>query len=394
MANNATTMNPPSGMVNAVALAGIAGVVVSLALVFMNMMDQHHASFNTTSDGIVWGLPVATYVFFVLTSTGLTFVASFGMVFGIKEFYPVAKRCVWLAFATLVAGFTALAFELGHPFRMIWAIPTSFQIVSPMNWMGVLYLAYVAFLLLKFQKINAGDWDSPASKKLGIASFVAVILAHATLGTVFGMMAMRPFWFGGMIPVYFLLTALLSGIALTVLMTYVAYGFSRDGMPPALQDLLKGTTSTLYGSMPVIFATVLGVAIVALTARTATGLWSHQDGFQAFDWMVASPWFAIEVIGMLVAFFLMANPGTRAGVGSQVAAAALVLVGLFIGRYEFVIGGQVVPVFKGAWVDGFVEYAPSATEWLLAVLAISLCLAIYAFGEKKLNLGAAPENGA
>lgn len=391
MANNATTMTPPSGLVNTVALAGIAGVVVSLALVFMNMMDQHHASFNTTSDGIVWGLPVATYVFFVLTSTGLTFVASFGMVFGIKEFYPVAKRCVWLAFATLVAGFTALAFELGHPFRMLWAIPTSFQIVSPMNWMGVLYLAYVVFLLLKFQKINAGDWDSPASKKLGIASFIAVILAHATLGTVFGMMAMRPYWFGGMIPVYFLLTALLSGIALTVLMTYVAYGFNRDGMPPALQDLLKGTTSTLYGSIPVIFATVLGVAIVALTTRTATGLWSHQDGFQAFDWMVASPWFAIEVIGMLVAFFLMANPGTRAGVGSQVAAAALVLVGLFIGRYEFVIGGQVVPVFKGNWVPDFVEYAPSLTEWMLVVLAISLCLAIYAFGEKKLNLGAAPD---
>lgn len=391
MSNNASTMTPPSGLVNTVALAGIAGVVVSLALVFMNMMDQHHASFNTTSDGIVWGLPVATYVFFVLTSTGLTFVASFGMVFGIREFYPVAKRCVWLAFATLVAGFTALAFELGHPFRMLWAIPTSFQVVSPMNWMGVLYLAYVAFLLLKFQKINAGDWDSPASKKLGIASFVAVILAHATLGTVFGMMAMRPFWFGGMIPVYFLLTALLSGVALTVLMTYVAYGFSRDGMPPALQDLLKGTTSTLYGSIPVIFATVLGVALVALTTRTVTGLWSHQDGFQAFDWMVASPWFAIEVIGMLVAFFLMANPRTRAGVGSQVTAAALTLVGLFIGRYEFVIGGQVVPVFKGAWVSDFVEYAPSLTEWMLMVLAVSLCLAIYGFGEKKLNLGAMPD---
>jgi molybdopterin-containing oxidoreductase family membrane subunit len=390
MSNTASTTAAPSGLVNTIALAGIAGAVISVVLVLMSLLGEGHASFNTTSDGVVWGLPVATYVFFVLTSTGLTFVASFGMVFGIKEFYPVAKRCVWLALATLIAGFTSLAFELGHPFRMLWAIPTSFQIVSPMNWMGVLYLTYVVFLLLKFQKINAGDWDSPASKKLGIASFIAVILAHSTLGTVFGMMAMRPFWFGGMIPVYFLLTALLSGIALTVLMSYVAYGFNRDAMPPALQDLLKGTTSTLYASMPVIFATVLGITILALTTRTATGLWSHQDGFQAFDWMVASPWFAIEVIGMLVAFFLMANPGTRAGVGSQVVAAVLVLVGLFIGRYEFVVGGQVVPVFKGAWVDGFVQYAPSLTEWMLLVLSISLCLAIYAFGEKKLRLTDAP----
>ncbi|MCX7897810.1 MAG: polysulfide reductase NrfD [Rhodocyclaceae bacterium] len=391
MSNNAISLNPQTSVINALSLVGIAGTVLSLALVFMNMIDERHASFNTTSDGIVWGLPVATYVFFVLTSTGLTFVASFGMVFGIKEFLPLAKRCIWLAFATLVAGFTALAFELGHPFRMLWALPTSFQIVSPMNWMGVLYLAYVVFLLLKFQKIHAGDWDSSASKKLGIASFIAVTLAHATLGSVFGMMAMRPFWFDGLMPVYFLLTALLSGIAFAVLMTYIAYGGRREAMPEPLQNLLKGTTPTLYASMPVVFSTVLGVTLVALAARTVTGVWSHQDGFQAFDWMVSSPWFAIEAIGMVVAFFLMVSPRTRSEVGVQLLSSALVLLGLFIGRYEFVIGGQVVPVFKGNWVLDFIEYTPSLTEWMLLVLPLSLCLAIYAVGEKKLQLGAMPE---
>jgi molybdopterin-containing oxidoreductase family membrane subunit len=262
-----------------------------------------------------------------------------------------------------------------------------------MNWMGVLYLAYVAFLLLKFQKINAGDWDSGASRKLGFASFIAVILAHATLGSVFGMMAMRPFWFGGLIPVYFLLTALLSGIAFAVLMTYLAYGFDRASMPKPVQALFDGSTPTLYGSIPVIFATVLGVTLVAVTARTVTGVWSHQDGFQAFDWMVSSPWFHIEIwLGMVLPFILMLLPGTRNAPGPQIAAAALVLLALAIGRYEFVIGGQVVPVFKGAWVDGFVEYSPSGTEWMLVVLSVSLCLAIYAFGEKRLRLADAPKH--
>lgn len=390
MSDNASTMAPPSGLVNTVALAGLAGAAISFVLVFMNMLGQGHASFNTTSDGIVWGLPVSTYLFFVVMSTGLTFVAAFGMVFGIREFYPVAKRCVWLALATLIAGFTALAFELGHPFRMLWALPTSFQIVSPMNWMGVLYGAELVFIVWKLQKLEAGDWDSTASKKLGMASFVAAILAVAMLGSVFGMMAMRPYWFGGMIPMYFLLSALLCGVALTVLMSYVAYGFERNNMPQPLQDLLKGTTSTLYASIPVVFGTLVGITLVALTLRTATGLWSHQDGFQAFDWMVASPWFALEAIALLAAFILMLSPGMRAGQGAQIGAALLVLVAMFIDRYLFVVGGQVVPVFKGAWISDFIEYTPSLTEWLIVVLAVSLCLAIYAFGEKKLRLAEAP----
>lgn len=390
MSDNASTMATPSGLVNTVALAGLAGAAISFVLVFMNMLGQGHASFNTTSDGIVWGLPVSTYLFFVVMSTGLTFVAAFGMVFGIREFYPVAKRCVWLALATLIAGFTALAFELGHPFRMLWALPTSFQIVSPMNWMGVLYGAELVFIVWKLQKLEAGDWDSAASKKLGMASFVAAILAVAMLGSVFGMMAMRPYWFGGMIPMYFLLSALLCGVALTVLMSYVAYGFERNNMPQPLQDLLKGTTSTLYASIPVVFGTLVGITLVALTLRTATGLWSHQDGFQAFDWMVASPWFALEAIALLAAFILMLSPGMRAGQGAQIGAALLVLVAMFIDRYLFVVGGQVVPVFKGAWISDFIEYTPSLTEWLIVVLAVSLCLAIYAFGEKKLRLAETP----
>ena len=47
------------------------------------------------------GLPPATYVFFVLTSTGLTFVVSLATVFNFEQFYPIAKRCIWLAISTL-----------------------------------------------------------------------------------------------------------------------------------------------------------------------------------------------------------------------------------------------------------------------------------------------------
>ncbi|HEY0822783.1 MAG TPA: NrfD/PsrC family molybdoenzyme membrane anchor subunit, partial [Ramlibacter sp.] len=300
-----------TGPVNTVLAAAAAGLLVSLGIVFTVLLTTGHAAFNTASTGVVWGLPVAAYVFFVLTSTGLTFVASLAMVFGFESFYPIAKRCIWLALATLVAGFSALALELGHPFRMLWAVPLNLQVRSPMFWMGVFYTAYLVLLLLKFRKVHGGDWDSPGSKRLGSLSFGTVVLAHATLGAVFGMMAMRPFWYGPMIPVYFLITAAMSGGAFAILITYIAYGRSAD-MPAPVRALLAGP-------LPKAFAAVLGVGLLATVSRVVTGLWSNADGLQVWRAIVAGPWFWIEMAALAGAFWLMASSRLRRQPAMQLA---------------------------------------------------------------------------
>ncbi len=371
-----TTQVEVKGSVNTIMMAGIAGLVISLGIALSSLMSQGHAAFNTGSSGVTWGLPVVTYVFFVLTSTGLTFVASLAMVFGFKEFYPIAKRCIWVAVVTLIAGFASLALELGHPFRMLWAIPTGFQFLSPLNWMGIFYAAYLVLLLLKFQKVNANDWDSSGSRTLGIASFVAVVVAHGTLGGVFGAMVMRPMWYGPMIPIYFLLTAAVSGAAFAVLITYLTYG-SESSMPAKVKSLMTG-------SMPKVFAAVLAVVILAVLSRTVIGLWTNADGMQVWDHIVSSPWYWIELALMVAAFFMLMK-------GSAFLPSIMVIISLFIGRYEFVISGQLVPLFKGSWVPGLIDYTPSMTEWMITFLAFSIAFAGWALGEKKLNLSAEPE---
>lgn len=372
-----TTQSTAKGPVNTIVAAGLAGLILSLGLVLANLMSNGHASFNSGSDGVTWGLPVVTYVFFVLTSTGLTFVASLAMVFGFKEFYPIAKRCIWVAVVTLVAGFASLAFEIGHPFRMLWAIPLSFQYLSPLNWMGVFYAAYLGLLLLKFQKVNSGDWDSGSSRQLGIASFVAVVIAHGTLGGVFGSMAMRPMWYGGLVPIYFLLTAAVSGAAFAVLITYLTYG-DEGNMPAKVKALMTG-------AMPKVFAAVLAVVILSVVSRTVTGLWSNADGLQVWDHIVASPWYWIELLLMVGAFFMLLKGG------SPLVPSVMVIVSLFIGRYEFIISGQLVPLFKGSWVPGLISYTPSMTEWMLVLMAFSIVFAGWGLGERMLNLEATPE---
>jgi Ni/Fe-hydrogenase subunit HybB-like protein len=381
---NTQTQTMPSGSSGSMLLGiGGIGLVVSGGVALMNLMADGGSAFGTTND-IAWGMPISTYVFFALASTGLTFVASLATVFGFKSFYPIAKRCIWLAIITLVSGMASLAMELGHPFRMLWALPFSFQFSSAMWWMGVFYTLDLLFMAAKMQKVQNGDWEGQSSKSLGIASLVSVVLATGTLGLVFGMMAMRPFWFDGLNPLNFLTAAGTTGAAFAILFTYLSNGMSQDSMS-------SGTKSLMTGAMPKYFAATIAVATLFVGFRTVTGLWSSYDGLDAFQVMTGSASFQFQFWVCLVApFFLMTMQGTRNQAGMQMLAAALVVVGQFTSRFDYLVGGQIVPLFKGMWQQGFASYTPSLTEWMLTVMAISAVLLLYAVGEKMLKLGDAP----
>ena len=363
-------------------VVGVVGLVLGVVAA-MALLSGGHATFNTSST-LVWGLPVSSYVFFVLTSTGLTFVASLAMVFGMKDFYPIAKRCVWGALITLIIGFISLGLEIGNPLRMLWAIPTNMAVTSPLWWMGLFYLAYMVLLIGKFLLINKGDWDSSQSRLIGVASLIAVIIAHATLGSVFGMMGMRPFWYGPMVPVYFLITAFLSGLAFIMLFINLDYGIDQANMS-------DGARKAMSQHVPTIFAIVLGLVIVFTVAKTATGLWTNMTEVNIpTRHMVSSLLFNFELwVGMVLPFFLMLS-ARRSDAKTQVIAGGLVIVALFIGRYEYVVGGQLVPLFQGAWQDDLIAYTPSITEIGIVVLAVSIGILLYAFGDKKLSLSATP----
>jgi Ni/Fe-hydrogenase subunit HybB-like protein len=385
MSNDSQTMVHPlsvSRISNLRLVVGAVGLVLGI-IAGMALLSGGHATFNTSST-LVWGLPVSSYVFFVLTSTGLTFVASLAMVFGMKDFYPIAKRCVWGALVTLIIGFISLGLEIGNPLRMIWAIPLNLAVTSPMWWMGLFYLAYMVLLIVKFLLINKGDWDSSQSRFIGVASFVAVIIAHATLGSVFGMMGMRPFWYGPMVPVYFLITAFLSGLAFIMLFINLDYGVDQANMS-------DGARKAMSRHVPTIFAITLGLVIVFTLAKTATGLWTNMVEVKVPTvHQVSSLLFNFELwIGMVLPFFLMLG-AKRSDARTQVVAGGLVIIALFIGRYEYVVGGQLVPLFKGAWEPDLIAYTPSMTEIGIVVLAVSIGILLYAFGDKKLSLSATP----
>jgi len=368
---------------------GLIGTLITFGWSMYMEVVEGHAALNMLSDGINWGAQIPTYVFFALTSSGLTMIAAMPMVFGFKQFYPIAKRCIWLAIITLGAGFAVLAFELGHPFRMLWAVPTGLQVMSPMFWMGVFYTIDLILLIIKFYLLWQDDWDSGLSHFIGNAGFVAVILASGMLGLLFGSVVMRPMWYGSFTSIYFMLTAALSGAAMIVLSAYMAYGFKRERMPETLRRLAA------TDELPKVFATLIGIALVMILTRMWTGLWSNLDGLEGFHSLVKSPLFHFEIwIGLVLPFVAMMNPATNRKVGWQVASALLVLVAMYINRYEFIVGGQVVPMFKGVGLNSLIEYTPSLTEWMSIVMGFTIVSMFYGLGEKLFELSNSPAPAA
>lgn len=373
----------PMGLVLLVVSAVVA--LAAFGYAYLDLSSVGHRSFNTTSQ-LPWGQPIATYLYFALASSGLGMIAALSLVFGFKQFLPIAKRAIFLSVAILLAGMAVLAMELGHVFRMLWVIPMNMQIQSAMFWMGVFYVADLIFLLWKFQKMEGKEWDSKTSKQIGIASFLAVLLASGNLALVFGMMSMRPFWFDGLMPIYFYLTAIASGLAAVVFFTYFAYGFNRAAMPAPTRAMFEGP-------LPKLFAAVLGGTVLFIAVRAITGVYTNNPEISVVwrEFLFASPVYQTSLwLGIIAPFVIMLIAGLRSNPTLQVLVSMAAFAGLFAERYFFVVGGQVVPLFRGTWEWGLIQYTPSLTEWALTIMGSAMLFALYAAGERFLNLSDMP----
>ena len=152
---------------------------------------------GTTSE-VSWGVLIATYVFFVAITSGLCLVSSLGHVFGFKVFEPIAKKALFLAFVTLIVGFSVIATELERPFLLLKLAILSPNPTAPIWWMGALYGTYTVIIAAELFFLMRED--HPKARVVGIIGVVAAFAAHSNLGAVFGLSHARPFWFGPLRP--------------------------------------------------------------------------------------------------------------------------------------------------------------------------------------------------
>jgi Ni/Fe-hydrogenase subunit HybB-like protein len=326
-----------------------------------------------------WGILISTYVFFVVTSTGLCLVSSIGHVFGVKGLEPIAKRSVYLAVATIVAGFFVIFFEIENPFRMAIYNVISPNLTSNIWWMGTLYGAYMVFMAVEFLLLVKRKYR--IATILGFLGVVAGVAAHSNLGAVFGMLDGREFWYGPFMPIYFITSAMMSGAAAIILFTWLGYKISGDPIEPDVSRALEVTTKIGILLITVILFFTSWKFIIGFAGGEAKvlALKALLTGPYAFNF-----WMFEVAIGMIIPLLLYIKSQGK-NLSLMALASALMIFGIFFMRYDLVIVGQVVPVQYELNVTDYqslLHYSPSMHEILVVLGGMGLVGMIFLIGEK------------
>lgn len=379
------------------ALLLVAGVGLVAALTAF--VRGHHVM-GTTSE-MPWGVLIATYVFFVVSSTGLCLVSSLGHVFGFKVFQPIAKKAIFLALVTLLVGFSVIASELERPILLARLAVTHPNPTSPIWWMGTLYGVYMALIATELWFLFREDHKK--ARVAGVASVVAAISAHSNLGAVFGLSHARAFWYGPLLPIYFIASALMCGASLIVLFVWVGDYFQNARK-------LRPENEALIAALRKLLALFMGIVLFFTIWKLILGVaGAHYHKFDVTMASLTGPmfvsfWFFEMLLGLLVPMTILLSPKAK-NPGYVALAAASSMVSVFVMRYNFVYAGQMfslkpvvghmgetyhyAPPFKGN-VAGFLHYTPSIVEVLIVAGAISAATLLFVGGTRVLRLAPSP----
>lgn len=352
----------------------VAGVAAGVHAKMVGSLAAYGASRE-----IPWGILISTYVFFVVTSTGLCLISSIGHVFGVKGLAPISKRAVYLAISTLVAGFFVIFFEIENPFRMAIYNVISPNLTSNIWWMGTLYGMALGFMSFEFVMLLKHKYRYAIIA--GFIGVVADVAANSNLGAVFGMLGGNEFWYGPFMPVYFIASAMMSGTAAIMIFTWLAFKVNGKEMDASMKQALEITTKIAILMIAVILFFTAWKFIIGFGGSEATimAIQSLLIGPYAFSF-----WVFELGIGMVIPLLLLIKSQGRQ-MSLMAAASALMIFGIFFMRYDLVVVGQVVPLQYGLSVSeypGLLHYSPSIDEILVVLGGLGMVGLAFLLGER------------
>ena len=332
---------------------------------------------------------------------GAFIMASLVRVFKVKPLEPIYRLALLTALAFMLCATLPLLFHLGHPERCFEIMMTP-HFSSPMAMFGFVYAWYLMAVLLlelwfdyrrdfvEWSKLATGprsliyraftlgvtDLSEPAlslDTKMGrfisIVGIPSAFLLHGYVGFIFGSIKANPWWGNVLMPIIFILSAVVSGMALCVF-TYMFLCWARQ--ITADMKCLDLMVRFLF------YALVLDATIEGLDWLHR--LYSAEEGIEVLKYVATSKLFYTLLIGQaclgtLVPLLLM---GTMQIIGSRVAelnrrriyfsSTVLILLGVLAMRWNVVIGGQLFSKSMRGFMSYKMEFSGHEGWWLSAAL--------------------------
>jgi len=345
-----------------------------------------------------WSVMIVLYPYITGLVAGAFIVSSLYHVFGIQELKPVARFSLVAAFAFLLFACTPLLFHLGHPERALNIMLTP-KFTSAMSGFGYIYSFYLVIVLLEIWfvyrpeiirraretqgPLKALYWclalgslndteaalalDHKIIKVLAAIGIPAACILHGYVGFLFGSLKSNPWWSSPLMPVIFLLSAIVSGISILIISYWLVCRFTS----------LKLDTACLTVMFKYLWAFfILDVALEGLELLThiyesheewhiVSRMLSERLGFSFYILQLG----ICSVIPLIVLGFVVLKkmPDTiRIRLG--LICSALILVQVLAMRWNVIVGGQ---LFSKS-LRGLTSYTPGilGREGLLIALVL------------------------
>lgn len=318
-----------------------------------------------------WSVLIVLYPFITGLVAGAFILASLERVFNVHVVKPTYRLALLTALAFLIVAPLPLQLHLGHPERSIEMYLTPHR-SSAMAMFGFVYLWYLMVVLVleiwfDYRRELVLAWQSSTGLKramyavltlgsrnispaalhvderigytLTIIGIPSAFMLHGYVGFIFGSVKANPWWSTPLMPIVFLFSAIVSGIAMVMLL-YIALTRAR-GIKTDMRCL---DTIAQY----LFYAFVIDFSLESLDLLHR--IYEAGESFRALDFMVQTRLYLSHIviqilIGTLLPLALLASVqlarfSERVRYRLYVTAGILTLIGIFAMRWNVVIGGQ------------------------------------------------------
>ncbi len=365
---------------------------------------QEGMKVTALSSTVAWGMWVAFYIYFIGLSAGSFLLSTLIYVFGMHKLEKAGKMALLSALFALFGGLLFVWMDLGHPWRF-WRVFLNWNYTSVLAWESAFYILYIIIIFAELWHLMRCDLSIVGStekgfkgavcralslgficptdkeehikchkhslrivKVLGIIGIPVAIGVHGGTGALFAVVAAKPYWYGPLFPIIFLVSALVSGAALTTFL-YTFFGPRDEDYESMVRSL---------GKFLVLF---ISIDVLLMISEFLTNLYAgipdhekvlHQILFGDFWYTFWIGQLLLGVIIPILSLIFSKNSVKIIGLGGLSAVIGIVAV-----RLNLIVPAYIVPMLPGldkAYVNPRWQYYyfPSIWEWATSVGAVAL----------------------
>ncbi len=289
------------------------------------------------SNTVSWGLYIVAFMFFVGVSAGGLIVVAASELVGTHRLESLNRLAVIVSGTAITAAAVSIMPDLGRPERF-WKMIVQPHWTSPLMWDMVVITLYLSIAVIDLWILTRPQPTARGLRIMAMVTLPVAVLVHSVTAWIFGLLVARPFWNTALMAPLFISSALVSGMALILLVTYAAKRFTRFEPP----EHVFGDIGKLLGWFVAVDAFLLAAEV--LTVYTSQ-VEDHLAPLQLLLWGRFSPIFWSEVLfGLVVPFVIFATPALRRRMPLLLAAAGLALLGVFAKRINILLPGLYEPL--------------------------------------------------